>query len=134
MQNNINKVDQANNEKESFIELTEKRAEEVSKRWRVEVLEFLNEDSGVENYAVRLTSTLKGQRITLLKEDLENNANSNKLVTRLGKIGVIKPSYLKEISRSVDEALYNQQDKVKWIDDINSLLLNDRLLSGVAAP
>jgi len=117
--------------KGSFIELTGKRAEEVSKYWKVEILEFKDRSTDEENYAVRLTSTLKGRSVTYLKEDLEDNTNTKKIERRLGKIGNIKPNYIKTISNSVMDALYEQQDKIITTEDINSILLNNRL-SGVA--
>ena len=53
MHNNVIKFEQATKQ-ESFIELTGKRAEEVSKYWRVEILQFENKTLVETNYAVRL--------------------------------------------------------------------------------
>lgn len=130
MKNNVIELEQAI-KKGSIIELTGKRAAEVSKYWKVEILEFKEKSTEEQNFAVRLTSTLRGQSVTFLKEDLENNANSRKIELRLGKIGVIKASYIKTIEESVHVGLYEQQDKIVIVDDISSILLNNRL-SGVA--
>ncbi len=62
--------------KDSFIEFTGKRGEEVSKYWKVEILEYRDGQSDEINYAVRLTSTLRGQTVTFLKEDLEDNTQN----------------------------------------------------------
>ncbi|AYV72902.1 hypothetical protein M1D49_00290 [Bacillus sp. PK3-056] len=68
MLKNVIKFEQAVN-KGSFIELTGNRASEVSKYWKVEILEFKDRSTDEENYAVRLTSTLRGRSVTYLKKE-----------------------------------------------------------------
>jgi hypothetical protein len=115
-----------------YIELTGSRAADVSKRWKVEILQGYNSLTLEEvNYAVRLTSTLNNQAVTFSKADLEDNSQSKKIVRRLGKIGVIKASFIKEIENSVNEALYDQQEKIITVGDINSVIAQTTV-SGVA--
>jgi hypothetical protein len=131
MPNKVINIQQAFGKKGTFIELTGKRAADVSKNWKVEILKFKDRTSDEINYAVRLTSTLDGQTVTFLKEDIEDNAQSKNIERRLRKIGRINTNEIKAIARSVNDGLYEQQDKIIFIEDISSLLLNNRL-SGVA--
>lgn len=117
--------------KGQFIELTGIRAAEVSKYWKVEILEFKRDIANEANFAIRLTSTLRGQSVTFLKEFFEENGNSKKILNRLSKIGVIKPSYIKVIAASVNDGLYEQPEKITFVQDINSLLETAEL-SGVS--
>lgn len=112
----------------SFISLTGKRAVEVSKYWKVEILEGRHKQELV--YAVRLTSTLNGESITFSKPDIDDVSQSKKIVRRLSGFGKIKSSYIKEISESVNEALYDQKDKIIVVPDIMSIW-TENILFGV---
>lgn len=117
---------------ESFIELTGNRAEEVSKYWKVEILEGENKQLHELNYAIRLTSTLNGVSITFSKANIDDNAQSKQIVRRLSGFGKIKASYIKVISESVNDALYSQHEKILKVSDISSVW-TDNIFSGVSA-
>ncbi len=50
---------------------------------------------------------------------------------KIKKMGVIKPSYIKVIADNVNDGLYEQQDKINYIEDISSILLDNRVF-GIA--
>lgn len=131
MKSNVIELEKAI-KKGSFIELTGKRAEEVSMYWKVEILKGENRQLQEVNYAIRLTSTLDEVSVTFSKADMEDNAQSKKIVKRLSGFGIIKTSYLKAITESVNEALYTQPDKIITVSDISSVWTSN-ILSGVPA-
>lgn len=119
------------NKRESFLELSGMRAEEISKLWKVEMLEYRDRESDEINYAIRLTSTLNYQKVIFPKEDFEDKTQAMKIERRLRKIGNFKTNYIKTIADCVNTGLSEQPDKIISIKDINGMLLNNRV-SGVA--
>jgi hypothetical protein len=116
-----------------FISFTGRRAEEVGKFWKVEILEGKKRGALSEiNYAVKVTSTLNGQSLTFPKADIEDNNQSKRIVRRLSSFGSIRNNYLKEIADSVNKALYEQAEKIIHVGDINTVWLNN-IVSGVEA-
>ncbi|MGJ9382851.1 hypothetical protein [Salipaludibacillus sp. CF4.18] len=102
-----------------------KGEKEVQKYWVIEVLKGYNNITDEINYAVRLTSLAEGQSVIFFKQDLEDTVLSKKLQKKLGQIGKIRPNYLKVISNCIEDAIFNQREKVIQVEDIRSIVASD---------
>ncbi|MEC1717230.1 hypothetical protein ABEV09_07205 [Schinkia azotoformans] len=118
---------------DKFIELNgpEKLVNEVNNRWKVSVLKGKLKVEGVTKtrYAIRLTSTLEDEEnvesMTFKKDDFEDNLQAKRIIKKLSKIGHVKPNYLKFITNNVNDALYDQKDKIIQVENIESVWLED---------
>lgn len=93
----------------------------INKHWKIRLIKSKNKRTGRTNYFIELTSTLGYDKIIFPKHEFENPDLVKRNLNKMREIGVAERRYIKAISNYVNDALYDNKDKIIELEGDASL-------------